>query len=111
LTLESKRRSWATGISLASKGHSKKRKIYRSVNNVEHPRHNKEYWPRMGEFEGSLDKICIFHPWAVNLKAALQQGVPTPRFRRLGAQDGQKGRSADQEKFEEPKGDCDTPCI
>jgi hypothetical protein len=29
---------------------------------VEQPRCNKEYRPRPGEFEGFLDRICIFHP-------------------------------------------------
>jgi hypothetical protein len=29
---------------------------------VEWPRHNKEYRPRLGEFDGFLDRICIFHP-------------------------------------------------
>jgi hypothetical protein len=46
----------------SSKGHHKKRKADRSVNNVERPRCNKEYCPRLGEFEGFLDRICIFHP-------------------------------------------------
>jgi hypothetical protein len=45
----------------SSKGHDKKRKVDRSVNNVERSRHNKEYRPRPGEFEGFLDRICIFH--------------------------------------------------
>jgi hypothetical protein len=29
---------------------------------MERPRRNKEYRPRPGEFEGILDRICIFHP-------------------------------------------------
>jgi hypothetical protein len=29
---------------------------------VERPRRNKEYRPKPGEFEGSLDRICIFRP-------------------------------------------------
>jgi hypothetical protein len=29
---------------------------------VERLRHNKEYWPKPGEFEGFLDRNCIFHP-------------------------------------------------
>jgi hypothetical protein len=44
------------------KGHDKKRKVDHSINNVERPRHNKEYQPRPGEFEDFLDHIYIFHP-------------------------------------------------
>jgi hypothetical protein len=32
------------------------------VNNVERPRSNKEYRPRPSEFDGFLNRICIFHP-------------------------------------------------
>jgi hypothetical protein len=32
------------------------------VASIERPCHNKEYWPRPGEFDGFLDQICIFHP-------------------------------------------------
>jgi hypothetical protein len=46
----------------SSKGHDKKRKLDRCVNVVERPRRHKEYRPRSGEFEGFLDRICIFHP-------------------------------------------------
>jgi hypothetical protein len=46
----------------SSKGHDKKRKVYHSINTVERLRCNKEYHPRPGEFEGFLDRICIFHP-------------------------------------------------
>jgi hypothetical protein len=46
----------------SSKGHDKKRKVDCSINAMELLRHNKEYWPRPGEFEGFLDRICIFHP-------------------------------------------------
>jgi hypothetical protein len=46
----------------SSKCHDKKRKVDRSVNVVERPQCNKEYRPRPGEFEGFLDRICIFHP-------------------------------------------------
>jgi hypothetical protein len=31
-----------------SKGHNKKRKVDHSINNVERPRHNKQYQPRPG---------------------------------------------------------------
>jgi hypothetical protein len=33
-----------------------------SFNAVEHLRRNKEYRPKLGEFEGFLDHNCIFHP-------------------------------------------------
>jgi hypothetical protein len=46
----------------SSKGHDKKRKVDRSMNNVERPHCNKEYQPRLGEFEGFMDLTCIFHP-------------------------------------------------
>jgi hypothetical protein len=46
----------------SSKAHDKNRKADHSVNIVEQPRCNKEYRPRPGEFEGFLDRICIFHP-------------------------------------------------
>jgi exonuclease III len=44
------------------KGHDKMRKADRFVNAVERLRCKKEYRPRTGEFEGFLDRICIFHP-------------------------------------------------
>jgi 5-methylcytosine-specific restriction endonuclease McrBC regulatory subunit McrC len=46
----------------SSKDHGKKRKVDHSINMVEQPRCNKEYWPRLDEFEGFLDHICLFHP-------------------------------------------------
>jgi hypothetical protein len=46
-----------------SKNNNKKRKHDHSVVNVEWPCHNRtEYWPWPREFEGFLDRICIFHP-------------------------------------------------
>jgi hypothetical protein len=45
-----------------SKNNDRKRKSNLSVANVDGPRRNKEYWPWPGEFEGFLDRICIFHP-------------------------------------------------
>jgi uncharacterized membrane protein YcgQ (UPF0703/DUF1980 family) len=45
-----------------SKGHEKKRKDDHSVNAVEWLRCHNEYRPKPGEFEGFLDRICIFHP-------------------------------------------------
>jgi hypothetical protein len=46
----------------SSKGHDKKRKADCSINVMDRPRCNKEYQPRLGEFEGFLDHICMFHP-------------------------------------------------
>jgi hypothetical protein len=46
----------------SSKGRDKKRKADHSINVVEWSWHHKEYRPRPGEFEGFLDRICIFHP-------------------------------------------------
>jgi hypothetical protein len=43
-----------------SKNNDKKRKADRSVANMERPHRNKEYRPRLGEFESFLDWICIF---------------------------------------------------
>jgi hypothetical protein len=45
-----------------SKSNDKKRKSDRSMANVECSRHNKEYQPQLGEFEGLLNIICIYHP-------------------------------------------------
>jgi hypothetical protein len=47
----------------SSKGQDKKRKVDHSVNAVEWSWCNKEYRLRLGEFEGFLDRICIFHPY------------------------------------------------
>jgi hypothetical protein len=49
-----------TDYASSSMGHNKKRKEDCSINNVEWPRCNKEYRPRLGEFEVLLDHICIF---------------------------------------------------
>jgi hypothetical protein len=46
----------------SSKGHNKKRRVDHSINTLEQPRHNKEYWPRPCEFECFQNCICIFHP-------------------------------------------------
>jgi hypothetical protein len=46
----------------SSKRHDKKRKVDHSVNNVERSYCNKEYRLISGDFEGFLDRICIFHP-------------------------------------------------
>jgi hypothetical protein len=84
----------------ASKGHDKKRKANHSINTVERPRCNKEYRPRLGEFKGFLDHICIFHP---------QGKHKTQNCDRLqGFVDEvlKTAKGADQEKKpEEPKGD------
>jgi hypothetical protein len=41
------------------KSDDKKRKVDRSVNNVERPHRNKEYHTKPSEFECFLDRICI----------------------------------------------------
>jgi hypothetical protein len=46
----------------SSKGLDKKRKLDHSINAVERTHRHKEYWPKMGKFEGFLDHICIFYP-------------------------------------------------
>jgi hypothetical protein len=45
-----------------SKSSDKKRKSDNSITNVEWLRRYKEYRPRLEEFEGFLDMICIFQP-------------------------------------------------
>jgi hypothetical protein len=46
-----------------SKNNYKKRILDRSMTNVEPPHCNRtKYQPRLGEFEGFLDRIYIFHP-------------------------------------------------
>jgi hypothetical protein len=45
----------------SSKGNNKKRKLDRSMANIEQLHRSKEYRPQLGEFEGFLDRICIFH--------------------------------------------------
>jgi hypothetical protein len=45
------------------KNNDKKRKLNWCVANVEQQCHNSTmYRPRLGEFKGFLDRICIFHP-------------------------------------------------
>jgi hypothetical protein len=45
-----------------SKNNDKNRKPDRSVTNIERPRYKMtEYQPQPVEFEGFLDRICIFH--------------------------------------------------
>jgi hypothetical protein len=61
-TREQTKQSGHTNQPSSSKGHNKKRKADHSVNAVEWPRCNKEYRPKPDEFEGFLDRICIFHP-------------------------------------------------
>jgi hypothetical protein len=99
-TREQKKMSGHPDQPSSSKGHDKKRKPDRSINVVERPRRQKEYWPRPGEFEGFLDRICIFH----------HQGK-----HKTGDYDGLQGfvdevlmtaKPADQEKKpKDPKGD------
>jgi hypothetical protein len=45
-----------------SKSNDKKRKSDHSIADMEHPHRNKEYCSHLGEFEGFLDRIYIFHP-------------------------------------------------
>jgi hypothetical protein len=61
-TREQKKESGHPNQPSSSKGHDKKRKLDHSVNTVERPHCHKEYRPRLGEFEGFLDHIFIFHP-------------------------------------------------
>jgi hypothetical protein len=62
------------------KSHDKKRKADHSVDNVERPRRNKEYWPRLGEFEGFLDQIYIFHPRG-NIRPKTMTDFKVPQMR------------------------------
>jgi hypothetical protein len=59
---EQKKESGHTDQLSSSKGHDKNRKPDRSINAIEWSHRHKEYQPRPGEFEGFLDRICIFHP-------------------------------------------------
>jgi hypothetical protein len=59
---EHKKESGHANQPSSSKGHNKKRKVVCSVDAVDQPQHHKEYRPRLGEFEGFLDQIRIFHP-------------------------------------------------
>jgi hypothetical protein len=97
---QKKEESGHTNQPSSSKGHDKKRKADRSINAVERPWLNKEYRPRPGEFEGFLDRICIFH---------LQGKHKTRDYDRLqGFIDEvlKTAKGADQEKkLEEPKDD------
>jgi hypothetical protein len=62
VTREQKKESSHPDQPSSSKGQDKNRKLDRSVNVVERPHCQKEYRPRPGEFEGFLDRICIFSP-------------------------------------------------
>jgi hypothetical protein len=84
----------------SSKSNDKKRKSDRSVANVERSRRNKEYQSQLGEFEGFLDQICIFHPQGKHKTqdCDLLQGFTDEVLK--------MGKKADQEKKPEyPKGD------
>jgi hypothetical protein len=61
-TKEQKKESGHPDQPSSSKGYDKKRKLDHSIYAVEWLHHHKEYRPRPGEFEGFLDRICIFHP-------------------------------------------------
>jgi hypothetical protein len=84
----------------SSNSHDKKRKADHSTNAVERPRHNKEYWPKLGEFEGSLDRICIFHPHGKH------KTRDCDRLQGFAGEVLKMAKGVDQEKMpEEPKGD------
>jgi hypothetical protein len=85
---------------ILSKGHDKKRKVDHSVNKVEQSQRNKEYEPRLGEFEGFLDRICIFHP------KGKHKTRDYDRLQGFAYEGFMIAKKADQEKKpEEPKGD------
>jgi hypothetical protein len=60
-TREQKEESGHPNQPSSSKGHDEKRKLDRSINAVEWPHHHQECRPKLGEFKGFLDRICIFH--------------------------------------------------
>jgi hypothetical protein len=67
---------------------------------VEQPRCYKEYQPRLDEFEGFLDQICIFHPQGKH------KTQDCDRFQGFIDDVLKKTKKADQEKkHEDPKGD------
>jgi hypothetical protein len=70
------------------------------MDNMEWSRCNKEYWPKLGEFEGFLDQICIFHPLRKH------QTRDCERLQCFTDEVLKTAKKADQEKKpEEPKGD------
>jgi hypothetical protein len=84
----------------SSKGHDKKRKADRSINMVEWPWCHKECRPRLGEFKGFLDHICIFHP------QRMHKTQDCDRLQGFADEVLQTAKGANQEKKpEEPKGD------
>jgi hypothetical protein len=83
----------------SSKGRDKNMKVNRSVNAVERSWHHKEYRPRPGEFEGFLDRICIFHP------QGKQKTQDCDRFQGSADEALKMANGADEEKKpEQPKG-------
>jgi hypothetical protein len=86
-----------------SKSHDNKRKADHSMNNVEQPRRNKEYWPRPGQFEGFLNQICIFHPPPPQEK---HNSRDYDRLQGFTDEVLKTAKNANQEKkTEDPKGD------
>jgi hypothetical protein len=84
----------------SSKDHYKKRKADHSVNVVEQPQCNKEYRPKLGEFEDFLDRICIFHP------RGKHKNQNYDRLQGFTDEVLKTTKGANQEKKpEEPKGD------
>jgi hypothetical protein len=82
------------------KSHNKKRKANFSVNNVEWPRHNKEYQPRPGEFDGFLDQIYILYP------EGMQKTRDSDWLQGFAYEVLKTDKKADQEKKpNDPKGD------
>jgi hypothetical protein len=82
-TREQKKKSGHPDQPSSSKGHNNKRKSDRSVNTVERPCRHKEYRPRSGEFEGFLDRICLFHPRkSIRPKTVIDSKILQMRFLR-----------------------------
>jgi hypothetical protein len=97
---EQKKESGHTDKPSSSKGHDKKRKLDRSVNAGERPCRHKEYWLRLGEFEGFLDHIGIFHP------EGKHKTRDSNRLQSFADEVLKMAKVADQEKKpEDPKGD------
>jgi hypothetical protein len=84
----------------SSKDQDKKKKADPSINMVERPRRNEEYQPRLGDFEGFLDRICIFQPHGKHKTRECDrlQGFTNEVLKMAKGVD-------QEEKPEEPKGD------
>jgi hypothetical protein len=83
-----------------SKSHDKKRKLDRSMANVERLHRNKEYQLRPGEIKGFLDRICIFHTHGKH------KTRDCDRLQGFANEVLKMAKKTDQEKKpEDPKGD------